>query len=145
MKVKLESSPVMIAKRCQYCSADVVALLARSIKSDGSIGLFWQCQKCEHQLDDEYSKGIWINHDLAREKLAGMNLTIEDIPIVRYSCGERCARCGSRGTQRHHWATQGLFDDPDSWPTDYLCDSCHKQWHKVVNVQLINQINRKAL
>lgn len=144
MKFKLVDSPVIIIKHCKYCKENVEALMAKSIKADGSIGLFWQCRECDHQLDDKYSNGIWIEHKLAEIKLGKMGISIEDIPIARYSCGERCARCGNRGTQRHHWAPQVLFKDADDWPTDYLCKSCHELWHQIVDVKSLKTINSKT-
>lgn len=54
------------------------------------------------------------------------NLTIED----DYSENNpKCARCGGRGTQLHHWAPKELFEDAEDWPQAYLCRIHHKEWH----------------
>ena len=43
-----------------------------------------------------------------------------------------CTRCGTLGTELHHWAPQHLFEDANEWPTDYLCKRCHDKWHLTI-------------
>ena len=51
-----------------------------------------------------------------------------------------CRTCGSyQQIELHHWLPRHLVsamdDDPSlerHWPTDYLCRSCHMDWHRIV-------------
>lgn len=56
-----------------------------------------------------------------------------------------CARCGDDTyTELHHWAPKHLFSDLvvnrdghltpeyESWPTAWLCQECHRHWHRIV-------------
>lgn len=46
--------------------------------------------------------------------------------------GDPCEHCGAEDTQRHHWAPQAIFDDPEEWPTAWLCRDCHRHWHDMM-------------
>lgn len=51
-----------------------------------------------------------------------------------------CRRCGSfQQIEQHHWMPEYLFElmsdkekEDGRWPTDYLCRSCHMNWHRIV-------------
>lgn len=47
-----------------------------------------------------------------------------------------CKRCGTRGTQLHHWAPKEFFEDAEQWPQDYLCKTCHELWHNTITIPL---------
>ena len=44
-----------------------------------------------------------------------------------------CEACGAtEGTEVHHWAPKHLFgEEAFTWPTSFLCRSCHSRWHQV--------------
>lgn len=45
-----------------------------------------------------------------------------------------CARCGANdGVEEHHWGPRAIFNDADSWPTDWLCPMCHRDWHRTID------------
>lgn len=45
-----------------------------------------------------------------------------------------CERCGTAGTEYHHWAPRAVFLDADEWPTAWLCPRCHSEWHQVMRI-----------
>lgn len=103
--------------RCDKCGS-VVGEHVRVITASGSTQLRWRCDSCGRITTRS------VKH-------AGRNL--EGYPIARDDRYERppCERCGSVGTEYHHWAPWALFEDAWDWPGDYLCLECHRRWHAV--------------
>ncbi len=95
--------------------------LVQVIGSNGSSFILERCSTCLERLRPD-----WVPHT---------GLTLETIPVVEDHRLEvpPCRRCGQRGAELHHFAPQALFDDADLWPQDWLCRSCHIQWHQVMN------------
>ena len=61
------------------------------------------------------------------------------VRVVERMVQPRCARCGSRGAEEHHWAPQAIFgkDEANRWPKDFLCKPCHDEWHRLVTPELV--------
>jgi hypothetical protein len=61
------------------------------------------------------------------------------VPVVVEAEAKRCARCGARGAEEHHWAPQAKFgkEEADRWPKDFLCKACHDKWHRLVTPELV--------
>lgn len=64
-----------------------------------------------------------------------------ELPVLMPDFTDRCAVCGSRGAERHHWAPKAIFgtNECEQWPKDYLCKKCHDKWHKLVTPQLVKE------
>ena len=89
-------------------------------------------------------------------------------PFVCYNCGQRtqhfakrkavlmsgeevhhmhpktlpfiCEVCNKEGAEQHHWAPWHLFDnEANKWPVSYLCEECHKKWHRIVTPNMSNK------
>lgn len=84
------------------------------------------CTRCKNLPDG----GAWI----PRQKLLDAGVNLDAVREIHTQAGERCAKCWVRGKhQLHHWAPKHLFGAAaDAWPTDYLCKSCHEEWHRIV-------------
>lgn len=107
---------------------------ARMLKS-GAVFYGWRCSVC-HRWTPTKSGGSWI----AKDDLLARSVVLELLPVVMEQ-GERCARCGQRGAELHHWSPRAIFgDDADSWPQDYLCKGCHDEWHQRVTPQLVRGV-----
>jgi hypothetical protein len=61
------------------------------------------------------------------------------VRVVEVMGGQRCARCGRRGAEEHHWSPRAIFgkDEAETWPKDFLCKACHDEWHLKVTPQLV--------
>lgn len=114
---------------CPFCKRSVAARLAQFVAINKAIHVGWQCLTCNNHVPDRKSR-IWIPHD----ELLAHAQDPELLPVARdLSVEVRCSRCGCRGAELHHWAPRHLFgDDADKWPKDYLCKSCHDEWHDLV-------------
>ena len=135
--VMIENSPVSKKGTCDKCKCDSAdLLLVQRIMESQAVHFAWWCKTCQ-----TYAKvqNLWIKADDVSEWCNRNGIDNDQIPIVNYQCGNRCAKCGKRGTELHHWAPRALFSDSESWPTDYLCRECHSQWHKVIDVKLLKQ------
>jgi len=65
---------------------------------------------------------------------------IDALPTKMPELSSRCAVCGERGADLHHWAPTGIFGaEAESWPKDYLCPRCHREWHERVTPQLVKK------
>jgi hypothetical protein len=111
-------------------------VLYRQVFANATDNYVWQCSRCssknpgrEPQL---YIPKEWVARQMAEQDM-------ERLPSLMPGLYDRCARCGNRGTESHHWAPVGIFgrDEADKWPRDYLCKDCHDQWHKLVTPQLV--------
>lgn len=64
-------------------------------------------------------------------------------PIYKDKREGVCMRCGTLGTERHHYAPHHLFQDSEQWGTIDLCPTHHKEWHQVVTPQM--SLSRKKV
>ena len=129
--IMIKYSPISHSIYCEKCESNSDFLVVKQIIRSGADVYLWWCSICQTSHRSGFIKKEDVIKNLPICK------SLEDIPLARYDCGERCAKCGVRGTELHHWAPQGLFDDAESWPKDYLCKKCHNLWHKKINVKMI--------
>jgi len=121
------------ARHCTTCSTSTEQTISRCITASGSECFGWHCSGCNRwSLDSKRRQ--WI----PKAELEANGVILEELPTAETKRQERCAKCGGRGAELHHWAPRSFFkDQADSWPVDYLCKSCHDQWHRIVTPSLI--------
>ena len=90
----------------------------------------WWCLECKGWTTRSDSPGYWI----AKGELARRGIDVRVLRVVQRMDQPRCARCGARGSEEHHWAPQAIFgkEEADKWPKDFLCKACHEEWHRRV-------------
>jgi len=132
------SEPYIFKKmgHCKNCRGETGWVLYRHINANASETFVWKCSRCEKKNPDNVPP-LWISKETISQRLTPDE--IEALPVIMPGLYERCARCGNRGTEKHHWAPQAMFKDADEWPQDYLCKSCHDHWHRVVTPQLTTE------
>jgi len=104
--------------RLKSCSCGSVSwAIARYITSAGHIRHVWYCQECNNR-----SNMYEPNHPhLVYKK------------VFDESDETACEKCGRLGAEEHHWMPRHLSpDEADNWPTGFLCQNCHSQWHNTV-------------
>ncbi len=117
---------------CLQCKTTTVFILYRQVFMNGSDHFLWKCKVCDRKNPD--NKALFISRETVEEYLDANQ--IDQLPVLMPELYTRCAVCGSRGAELHHWAPKALFDDYDKWPKDFLCKACHDRWHSVVTPQL---------
>ena len=121
------------SRLCHRCNTMTEQELSRFITASKSEHVGWQCLACRSWCRSKLG-GIWIPKDA----LAGIH--IEALPVAQIAEAPRCAKCGSRGAEEHHWAPKALFRNAaEEWPKDYLCKPCHDEWHIIVTPQLVSK------
>ena len=133
MNEKIKFSPISGNKYCHRCEVESEHLAVQIITSSRSQCFSALCSSCQQYQSQ------WIPKGTIKKHLPD-GYTLDDIPIARFNCGERCAKCGKRGTEHHHWAPQGLFEDANDWPMDYLCKECHDAWHEKIDIRKIKKL-----
>lgn len=101
--------------------------LVRVITSSGSVQIRNRCLDC---------RAIG-NHNHPHAEHPNM----DSYPVVQNytTWAPKCERCGSSGTELHHWAPRALFDDCELWPKSYLCRPCHRRWHTTATPGLVKE------
>lgn len=122
---------------CVGCQRTTRFVLTRQKCANGAIYFLWVCAVCDkHNPGND--RTFFIPHEKVKSYLTPEQ--IEALPILLPDCVNRCACCGQRNTDVHHWAPRALFgDECEKWPKDNLCPDCHKQWHRIVTPQLVIQ------
>jgi hypothetical protein len=91
--------------------------ISRFITQAGHTRHVWFCQNCEHR-----SNLYEPNHP-----------HLIYVKVFDESEQTACERCGRLGAEEHHWMPRHLRpSDCDQWPTGFLCQACHAEWHGVV-------------
>lgn len=121
---------------CYRCKAVYPAQLHQIIQDSGAEVFGFFCTRCETQ--DPFRTGMFIPAEEVKSELTDSE--IDQLPFKFRARTSRCAKCGSRNCQLHHWAPRAIFGrEADDWPTDYLCQACHDKWHEMVTPQLRSQ------
>lgn len=119
---------------CRRCRKETAATLHMFIRENGTTAFAYYCG-CG-LINPFGTKRTFIPNAEVES-----NLTDDEIADLQFKVNppaQRCARCGNRGAELHHWAPRALFgDECNNWPQDYLCSECHAAWHKVVTPQLV--------
>ena len=119
-------------RHCKRCDRETRQEISKRIIASGAEFFGWWCLECKFWCN-QLSGGVWIEKEKLKEY--GIDLTLA--PIVDNQCLPRCAKCGTRGAEVHHWMPQSISSDADRWPMDYLCKFCHDEWHKIVTPSLV--------
>lgn len=121
---------------CKNCNVSRRFVLHVQIFANGSENFLWVCSVCNRR-NPAGDSAFYI----PKEKVKGFlsKEQIEALPVIMPFIYTRCARCGNRTTELHHWAPKAIFgkDECERWPMDYLCVDCHAQWHRQVTPQLV--------
>jgi DNA-directed RNA polymerase subunit RPC12/RpoP len=123
-------------RACQRCKKETQQEVVRILGRSAAVRCVWWCSERLHGSREDghvADGGRFIAHD----KLTANGIDIELLRDVQTQIGPRCARCGARGAEEHHWAPHSMFDDSAAWPTDYLCRDCHARWHQIVTPGLV--------
>jgi hypothetical protein len=94
---------------------------------NGSEQIRQQCQHCADVLGRSFGRDRFTPEQLA------------NMPLVQDWSRSRppCVRCGTFGTEEHHWAPRALFgEESDLWPTSWLCPGCHQRWHQTLGAAI---------
>lgn len=129
-----------VFRLCSKCKVNTNFLLHMQLMESGAKHFLWVCQTCNTR--NPGGGPHFIAGDLIRSKLSENQ--IESLPVIMPDMSIRCAVCGKRGAELHHWGPRGIFgDDAGNWPKDYLCKEHHDLWHLKVTPQLVKEEFRK--
>lgn len=119
---------------CQFCKSRQVAHLNVKILHSGAEAFVWVCDGCDRF--NPFGGNMWIDSDQVYRYLT--KTEVLTLPVLSEPLTSRCAKCGSRGTELHHWAPKAVFgEDSDKWPQDYLCKPCHDEWHEKMSKNVL--------
>ena len=121
----------MIANRpCHRCARETRQEISCRVNANGAECYGWWCLECKGWTMRGDAPGHWIGKD----ELARCGIDVRALRVVQRMDQPRCARCGARAAELHHWAPQSIFGkaEADTWPKDFLCVACHEEWHRRV-------------
>lgn len=123
---------------CHNCKIQTEFILYLQLFANGSENFLWACSRC-NQRNPARDPQYYIPAEKVRERLT--EAEIVQLPKILPVMYDRCAVCGNRMTERHHWAPRAIFGDKEceQWPMDFLCKDCHDQWHRKVTPQLVDK------
>jgi len=121
-------------RHCARCNRSTRQEISRRVAGNGAEHFGWWCLECRWWVQSK-GGGIWIDKGLLER--TGVDLSLA--PVVEHLDQPRCARCGARGAEEHHWVPQAMFgaEEANRWPKDFLCKRCHDQWHRLVTPALV--------
>ena len=125
----------MIQNRpCKRCARETRQEISSRVVANGVEHFGWWCLECRWWTESKLG-GYWIPKDVLTAN--GVDLTV--VRVAERLDEPRCAKCGARGAELHHWAPQAIFttEEANRWPKDYLCKQCHDHWHRLVTPQLV--------
>jgi hypothetical protein len=124
---------------CSTCKQKTRFLLHMQLMQSGARHFLWVCQTCNTR--NPGSGPYYISAELIIAHLSTNQ--IESLPVIMPDLSNRCAVCGKREAELHHWAPKALFGkDSGDWPKDYLCKEHHNLWHLKVTPQLIKDVSQ---
>ena len=121
-------------RHCPRCGGVTRQEVSCRVSANDAKHYGWWCLECNHWTLAK-NGGNWI----AKELLLGNGIDPSALRVTERTEQPRCVRCGARGAEIHHWAPQAIFgtDEANRWPKDFLCKSCHDEWHRRVTPQLV--------
>lgn len=115
-------------KTCSHCGTS--CLIAKDKAANGSTQVFWWCVHCNNYADP---RSPFIPHGFVKVNL---KIDIDTLPTIERFPNNPlpvCVVCGKSGAELHHFAPKHIFDgESENWPTAYLCDKHHREWHTKV-------------
>lgn len=120
---------------CSNCKNAISAVLHKNISRSGSESFTWVCPRCNWK--NPFQGNYYISKEEVSSRLTSAQ--IECLPLLIQPSDVRCAVCGNRNAEQHHWAPTAIFGKnvAEQWPKDYLCKKHHDEWHKTVTPQLV--------
>ena len=105
---------------CNKCN--IPAVIYKQINSSGAVVVVERCPVCGRNPN----KGVpFLNKSLYDvDKLP----LFQDLTLNAEPC--YIVGCLNKGTQLHHFAPKHLFENYNDWPTAWLCQPHHDEWHK---------------
>lgn len=123
---------------CRICKCTTEFQLTRQLFINGSEHFVWVCSSC--QIKNPSGGSLYIESEKVMAHLSVEQ--ISNLPVLMPELYNRCAVCGSRGAELHHWAPKHLFgDEAEKWPKDHLCKVCHDRWHNKVTPDMAGGFN----
>ena len=120
--------------QCQWCKQTTVATLHVQLFINGAKNFVWRCS-CGRLAPVLKSPLFIPKQDVEAHCTAE---EIAALPVLMPVFYDRCAVCGARDVEDHHWAPRAIFGaDAEKWPHDKLCSDCHKRWHLMVTPNLV--------
>lgn len=112
------------------CKHRVGFKVVRTKIADGSWQVKMLCDEC---------------HELYADAVNQEFFEMDQLPeYERQNWNQPCARCGHPDTQLHHYFPQAMAravgENPDAWPTEYLCSKHHDLWQQTVTPGLAPRI-----
>ena len=125
-------------RHCPRCARATRQEISCRLSASHAEHYGWWCLECRWWTPSK-NGGVWIRKELLLER--GVDLSL--VPVVERMEQPRCARCGMRGGEEHHWAPRAIFsqEEADRWPKDFLCKPCHDEWHLKVTPQLVGGVD----
>lgn len=106
---------------CPHCKTEETVIY-RQVNSSGSKVVVERCPNCHR------------NPNKGKPFLPLQNYNWDELPLFENYSDQSMpccvAGCANIGTEYHHFAPRHLFDNPDGWPTGYLCKEHHNEWHE---------------
>lgn len=121
---------------CYACISETVQSVGRTITASRSEVFSWFCSRCS-KIQPAKHGGHYIGKEELKRFLSSDETSLSQIPIHEIKDAPRCERCGERGAELHHWAPKEIFGEEEAelWPKDYLCPTCHRDWHGKINTR----------
>jgi hypothetical protein len=105
---------------CNKCG--IPAVIYKQINASGAVVVVERCPQCKSNPN----KGVpFLNKSLYNVDTLPL---FQDLTVNAEPCYIR--GCSNKGTQLHHFAPKHLFDNYNDWPTAWLCQPHHDEWHK---------------
>lgn len=118
-------------RNCWRCKCVTPQEIVREQKSNGTWAIGYVCELCEGWTGDGECKSYWMRH----EHLRSHGIIIESLRVKgELARLQPCIICNEPG-ELHHWAPQCVerqFEEYNKWPTAYLCQKHHAEWHRIV-------------
>lgn len=115
---------------CRSCKTEQKASLYLKPATNGAETFVWACNTCGTMAP--FGGATFLSVEWVYCLLTVAQL--RDLPVLMPQLTSRCARCGNRHAEQHHWAPKEIFKgEANDWPTDYLCKKCHDEWHQKMN------------
>lgn len=119
---------------CTSCAAETNQVIGKTLTASRAEVFSWFCTTCR-KIQQAKRGGYYIPKDEIRAHVESKGAALADIPVLDVKDAPRCERCGQRGAELHHWAPREIFGDSEAelWPKDFLCVTCHLDWHGKMN------------
>lgn len=129
----IQPHPIRIHDECRWCGeASQFAVLA-IVNRKGQRFAKAYCAVCGHNYGGQLPRSL---------------VDPTDLPLMHDNAclmcrGGGCSECAPsacdvcesyENVQEHHWALRcdsDRFRDWQAWPTAWLCQECHSEWHKI--------------